>query len=62
MLTPEEANEGGALPIRPSLRGAVYEAVGELRDPYVYVEGGDAWLLYTVAGERAIAVARFEAC
>jgi hypothetical protein len=58
VLTPSEEYEGGALPLRPSRRGRVHEPVRELRDPFVYVEGSRAWLLYAVAGERGIAIAQ----
>ena len=32
--------------------------VNQLRDPAVYEEGNDVYLLYAVAGESGIAIAR----
>jgi hypothetical protein len=61
LLEPDEDYEGGTLPLRPSRRGAADDSVRELRDPFVYVEGSHAWLLYSVAGERGIALAHLTA-
>ena len=43
-------------PVEPSRTGAVSERVCQLRDPGVYREDGSTYLLYSVAGERGIAV------
>jgi hypothetical protein len=32
--------------------------VHELRDPDIYCEDGETWLLYSVAGEQGIAIMR----
>ncbi|MFY0611342.1 MAG: hypothetical protein JXQ99_07450 [Hyphomicrobiaceae bacterium] len=58
VLAPERAYEGGDLPLRPSVRGLAVEPVRELRDPAVFEENGEAYLLYSVAGESGIAIAR----
>jgi len=60
VLQPETTYEGSALPLRPSVRGAAFEPVRELRDPALFEEDGRLFLLYAVAGERGIAIARVE--
>ena len=57
VLRPERTWEGAELPIEPSRGGAVDVPVNQLRDPAIYEEDGRTWLLYTVAGERGIALA-----
>ena len=59
VLEPEEDYEGADLPLVPSERGSSHERVRQLRDPCIYREGGDTYLLYSVAGESGIAIARF---
>ena len=58
VLEPEMACEGVDLPLAPSVRGWAPEPIRQLRDPYVFEENGELFLLYSVAGERGIAVAR----
>ncbi len=58
LLRPELPWEGSELPVQPSIRGELDLAAHELRDPYVYVEGDEVWLLYTGAAEQAIGLAR----
>lgn len=43
-----------------SLRSGVDRRVHQLRDPDVYVEGDDAYLVYAVAGESGLAIARLD--
>jgi hypothetical protein len=57
VLEPEREWEGAAEPVKPSRSGSALEPVHELRDPAVYHEDGRTYLLYTVAGERGIAIA-----
>ena len=57
VLRPERDWEGANAPMEPSVRGVVYGAVNQLRDPAIYVEGDDVYLLYAVAGESGIAIA-----
>ncbi|MEX0745551.1 MAG: hypothetical protein WD118_08100 [Phycisphaeraceae bacterium] len=57
LLLPEHAWEGADQPLAPSVSGASHEPVRQLRDPAIYEEDGRAWLLYSVAGERGIAIA-----
>ncbi len=57
VLRPERDWEGAGLPIEPSRGGAIDVPVNQLRDPAIYEEDGRTWLLYTVAGERGIAIA-----
>lgn len=58
VLRPERSWEGADLPVEPSRRGSINEPVNQLRDPAVYEEGAVVYLLYSVAGERGIALAR----
>lgn len=57
ILEPETEYEGAGLPIESSKRGAINEPVRQLRDPCIYEEDGTTYLLYSVAGERGIAMA-----
>ena len=58
VLEPERNYEGITAPLQPSVRGLAWEPVRELRDPAVFVDNGERYLLYSVAGERGIAIAR----
>ena len=57
VLEPELDHEGGNLPRAPSVRGLAGEPVCQLRDPAIFSENGRTYLLYSVAGERSIAIA-----
>jgi hypothetical protein len=59
VLRPEEIYEGADLPLVASERGAIHERARQLRDPAVFEEEGRTYLLYSVAGERGIAVAQY---
>ncbi|MBN2492307.1 MAG: hypothetical protein JXQ29_15780 [Planctomycetes bacterium] len=61
ILRPEEPWEGAALPRLPSRSGPAFAPVHQLRDPAVFAEDGALYLLYTVAGEHGIAIARLVA-
>jgi hypothetical protein len=59
ILEPEAPYEGADLPLVASARGAAPGRVRQLRDPAVFVDDdGSAYLLYAVAGESGIAIAR----
>lgn len=58
VLEPEMEWEGASLPLEPSVRGAAMEPVRQLRDPAIFVEGCRTYMLYSVAGEQGIAIAR----
>lgn len=58
VLEPEFAWEGATCALRPSVRGLAKGPVRELRDPAVFEEDGQRYLLYAVAGESGIALAR----
>jgi hypothetical protein len=60
VLRPELSWEGADLPLEPSQRGSINVPVNQLRDPAVFEEDGVVWLLYSVAGERGIALARVD--
>jgi hypothetical protein len=57
VLEPEMGYEGVHLALEPSERGWAPEPVRQVRDPAIYREGERTYLLYTVAGERGIAIA-----
>jgi hypothetical protein len=50
--------EGAEAPIEPSVRSTAYGYVNQLRDPALLVDDGVVYLLYAVAGESGIAIAR----
>ena len=58
VLRPERAWEGAEAPLEPSFRSVAYGAVNQLRDPAIYLEDESVYLLYAVAGESGIAIAR----
>ncbi len=60
LLRPVFEWEGAGIPIAPSVRGFAPTPVHELRDPAVFEDRDDAYLLYTVQGERGIAIARLD--
>lgn len=57
VLEPGEPWEGAGLPLAPSERGWVDEPVRQLRDPAIFAEDDQTYLLYSVAGESGIAIA-----
>lgn len=58
ILEPEMAYEGTDCPLRSSKPGPINQRVRELRDPAIYSEGSELFLLYTVAGEHGIGAAK----
>lgn len=60
VLAPELAYEGADMPLETSRRGWARDRVHQLRDPGIYEEGGAVYLLYSVAGEQGIAIARLQ--
>lgn len=60
LLKPELEWEGANAPIEPSVRSTAYGQVNQLRDPALYIEDGVVYLLYAVAGESGIALARID--
>jgi len=52
--------EGANLPIRASKAGYTGVPVNQLRDPAIYQEAGETFLLYSAAGESGIAIAQIE--
>lgn len=57
ILRPEFDWEGADAPLEPSIRSTAYGHVNQLRDPAVYIEDSNIYLLYAVAGESGIAAA-----
>ncbi len=60
VLEPDFSYEGGNLPLEVSTYGPAGEPVRQLRDPAIYREDGALYMLYSVAGEQGIAIARIE--
>lgn len=60
LLRPERDWEGAQLPAAPSVRGDITVPVNQLRDPTIFEEDGQTYLLYSVAGESGIAIARLD--
>jgi hypothetical protein len=58
ILRPTRAWEGARQPVLPSVRSAVGHPVNQLRDPFVFVEEDVGHLVYAVAGESGLAIAR----
>lgn len=60
VLKPEYEWEGAMAEIEPSVRSTAYGKVNQLRDPALYIEDNVIYLLYAVAGESGIALARVD--
>jgi hypothetical protein len=58
VLKPETDYEGADLPIERSHSGAIHGRVRQLRDPGIYDEGDTTYLLYSIAGESGLAIAK----
>lgn len=58
LLKPETEWEGAERPVKASKYGPAHGVVNALRDPCVFEEEGERYLLYSVAGEQGIAIAR----
>jgi hypothetical protein len=58
VLRPERDWEGADAPLVPSIRSTAYGHVNQLRDPAIFEEDGNVFLLYAVAGESGIAIAQ----
>lgn len=58
VLRPVETWEGADQPLEPSIRGLATEPVNQLRDPAIYIDEQDRYLLYSFAGEQGIAITR----
>lgn len=56
VIAPKYDFEGVDIPIVPSTNGLDRERVHQLRDPDIFSENGETWLLYSVAGEQGIAI------
>ncbi len=58
LLEPEMDYEGAGLPRNPSTDGGAWERLNQLRDPAIFCENGQLYLLYSIAGESGIALAK----
>ncbi len=57
LRSPQHAWEGADQPMVASIAGTSMSPVCQLRDPAVYTENNQSWLLYSIAGEQGIAIA-----
>ena len=57
LLKPALDWEGVNEKMTPSMRGEMGVKVNQLRDPAIFEEDGQLYLLYTGAGEQAIGIA-----
>ena len=60
VLRPEREYEGANFPVKASENGRAHGQENALRDPFLFKDGNDLWLYYSVAGERGIAAARLQ--
>jgi hypothetical protein len=58
VLSPETEYEGAGLPLEPSKMDLAPGKVRQLRDPAIFREGGQTYLLYSIAGESGIGIAK----
>ncbi len=58
VLAPEMDYEGVRMPLEPSKIDLAPGKVRQLRDPAIFREGSQTYLLYSVAGESGIAIAK----
>ncbi len=58
VLEPEASWEGADLPLHASERGQVMAPVRQLRDPCIFEDEGALHLVYAIAGEQGLAMAR----
>ncbi len=59
VLAPETDYEGVDMPLEASKMDLAPSKVRQLRDPAIFHENGQTYLLYSVAGESGIAIAKF---
>ena len=52
--------EGSKLPLQHSSRSSINIPVNQLRDPYIFQDNDDLYLLYTVKGESGIGICNIE--
>ena len=58
VLTPEQVYEGSDQPLEASEPDDAPGRVRQLRDPAIYREGRQAYLVYSIAGESGLALAK----
>lgn len=58
ILQPETIYEGIDLPNEPSQKGDAKGRQHQVRDPFIFEDDGELYLLYSVAGEYGIAIAK----
>jgi hypothetical protein len=58
VIAPGTDYEGADRPLEPSKMDLAPGKVRQLRDPAIFREGGQAYLLYSIAGESGIAIAK----
>lgn len=61
ILKTETDYEGIDQPNEPSDGGASHEPVHQVRDPYIYIENNQKYLIYSIAGEKGLGIAEIVA-
>ena len=57
VLRPERSWESADAPLKPSIRSVAHGYLNQLRDPALYFEDHQTYLLYVIAGEFGIGTA-----
>jgi len=60
LVYPEMDYEGGFEPRRQSIRGGILKKVHELRDPCIYTESGNVYMLYCGGGEHCLVISHLK--
>lgn len=60
VLRPQRNYEDANEPLSPSLRSSVDHCVNQLRAPAIFIEDDNVYLVYAVAGESGLAIARIQ--
>lgn len=58
ILKPQTDYEGAFLPVLPSQKGDAKGPQNQVRDPFIFADNNELYLLYSVAGEQGIAIAK----
>lgn len=60
LLKPIYSWEGANAPVEPSVRSTAYGLVNQLRDPAIFMDAEQVYLLYAIGGEAGIAIAQLD--
>ena len=60
LLKPIYSWEGANAPVEPSVRSTAYGLVNQLRDPAIFMDAEQVYLLYAIGGEAGIAITQVD--